>query len=156
MKKITFLIVPDSFKDCLSAKLVGDNIKKGILKVFNNAVVNIVPMADGGEGTTESIVNILSGEIINKRVKDPIGRITNGFFGVIDNGKTAIIEMAAASGIEKLTIEERNPWITSTYGTGELIKAALDYGCLKIIIGIGGSATNDGGVGMAKALGIKF
>lgn len=156
MKKLSFLIVPDSFKDCLPATDVGENIAKGIKSVFSDAEIKIIPIADGGEGTVESIIRATGGKIIQTKVKDPLGKITNSFFGVIDSGETAIIEMAAASGIEKLSIKERNAWITSTFGTGQLIKYALDYGCSKIIIGLGGSATNDAGVGMAKALGVKF
>ncbi|MDA3892649.1 MAG: glycerate kinase [Salinivirgaceae bacterium] len=156
MCKLSFLIVPDSFKDCMSASEVGLNIKKGISNVFKNANVEVIPMADGGEGTVESIVSAVGGKIVKLKVQDPIGRETDGFFGLIENGNTAIIEMTAASGIEKLTTEERNPWITSTYGTGQLIKEALNYKCKKLVIGIGGSATNDGGLGMAMALGIKF
>ncbi len=156
MKKLSFLIVPDSFKDCMPAIDVGKNIEKGIRTVFKDADIDVVPMADGGEGTVESITNVTGGNIIPVKVKDALGRITDSFFGIIDNGKTAIIEMAAASGIEKLKQGERNAWVTSTYGTGQLIKAALDYGCSKIIVGLGGSATNDAGMGMAKALGIKF
>jgi len=152
----SFLIVPDSFKDCLSAKQVGENIAKGITKVFKKSNIEIVPMADGGEGTVDSIVYAVGGKIIKTTVEDALGRSIDSFFGIINNGKTAIIEMAAASGIEKLTQKERNPWITSTYGTGQLIKAALDNNCKEIIIGIGGSATNDAGVGMAMALGVKF
>jgi glycerate kinase len=155
-KNPSFLIVPDSFKDSLSAKNVGKNIAAGIKQIFNKSAVKIIPMADGGEGTVDSIVYAAGGEIIKTTVEDALGRPTESFFGIINNGKTAIIEMAAASGIEKLNLQERNPWITSTYGTGQLIKAALDKNCKEIIIGIGGSATNDAGVGMAMALGAKF
>jgi glycerate kinase len=156
MKQLKFLIVPDSFKDCMPAIEVGKNIQKGVKSVFTNAEITIIPMADGGEGTVACVINALGGEIINLKVLDPIGRLTNGFIGLINQDKTAIIEMAAASGLEKLKVHERNPWITSSYGTGQLINAALDLGCTEIIVGIGGSATNDGGMGMAKALGVKF
>ncbi len=156
MKKLSFLIVPDSFKDCMPAIEVGKNIEKGVREVFKDADIQVIPMADGGEGTVDSIVGAIGGDIVPVRVKDALGRVGDSFFGVINGGKTAVIEMAAASGIEKLKPEERNPWVTSTYGTGELIIAALDYGCSEIIVGLGGSATNDAGMGMAKALGIRF
>lgn len=156
MKELSFLIVPDSFKDCMDAEQVGECLEKGVKKVFPKASTMVIPMADGGEGTVNSIVKACKGNILNCEVLDPLGRPSVGFIGVIDDGETAIIEMAAASGIEKLSLHERNPWITSTFGTGQLIKKALDIGCRKIVIGIGGSATNDGGIGMAKALGAQF
>lgn len=156
MRKLKFLVVPDSFKDCMPATEVAKNIQKGVRSVFTNAETTIIPMADGGEGTVACVINAVGGEIVNIEALDPIGRATGGFFGLINQGKTAIIEMASASGLEKLKVHERNPWITSSYGTGQLIKAALDLGCTDIIVGIGGSATNDGGMGMAKALGVKF
>lgn len=156
MQEPSFLIAPDSFKDCLNAEQVAHYIEKGVKNVFPNAKTTCIPMADGGEGTVHSIVKACKGEILTCEVLDPLGRPTEGFIGLINEGKTAILEMAAASGIEKLSQSERNPWITSTYGTGQLIKFALDKGCDKIVIGIGGSATNDGGMGMAKALGVSF
>jgi len=113
-------------------------------------------MADGGEGTVESVTDATRGKRIVLKVMDPLMRETGSFYGITGDGQTAVIEMAAASGIELLKVEERNPWITSTFGTGQLIKDALDRGVRKIMLGIGGSATNDGGAGMAQALGVKF
>ncbi|WP_072968489.1 glycerate kinase [Thermoanaerobacter uzonensis] len=150
------LIAPDKFKGSLSAFEVANNIEKGILKVFPKAVIEKVPMADGGEGTVESLVDATGGKIIKTNVKDPLFRDIESFYGILGDGKTAVIEMAAASGLYLLKDYERNPMITTTYGTGQLIKHALDKGCRKFIIAIGGSATNDGGTGMATALGVKF
>lgn len=150
------LIAPDKFKGSLSALKVAENIENGILKVFPNAQIEKVPMADGGEGTVESLVDATGGKIIKTVVKDPLMRDIESFYGILGDGITAVIEMAAASGLYLLDKDERNPMLTTTYGTGQLIKDALDKGCRKFIIGIGGSATNDGGIGMAMALGVKF
>ncbi|MBI9069444.1 MAG: glycerate kinase [Salinivirgaceae bacterium] len=151
-----FLIIPDSFKDCLPADEVGESIVKGIKQVFPKSAIKVIPIADGGEGTVHSIISALGGEIIHTKVKDPLHRTIDSFYGILPDKSTAIIEMAAASGLERLTKNERNPLLTSSFGTGELILDALNKGCKKIIIGIGGSATNDGGVGMAMALGLQF
>jgi glycerate kinase len=113
-------------------------------------------MADGGEGTVESVIDATRGQLIRVRVEDPLSREVESSFGISGDESTAVIEMAAASGIQLISAEERNPWITTTYGTGELIRAALDRGCRTILLGIGGSATNDCGTGMASALGVKF
>lgn len=150
------VVAPDSFKGSISAKEAALNVKKGILKVFEDANVICVPMADGGEGTVQSMVDATNGKLIYVEVNDPLFRKVVAFYGILGDGLTAVIEMAAASGLPLLRSDERNPLLTSTYGTGELIKHALDSGCKKIIMGIGGSATNDGGQGMAKALGIRF
>lgn len=150
------LIATDSFKDSLSAKLVGQALKRGFLKGFPGALVNILPMSDGGEGTVQSVMDSTKGEIIKLKVMDPLMRPSESFYGITGDGSTAIIEMAAASGLEKLKPSERNPWFTTTFGTGELIKNALERGCHKIYVGIGGSATNDCGTGMAEALGVRF
>lgn len=153
---VKILIAPDKFKESLSALKVADSIEKGILKVFPKAVIEKVPMADGGEGTVESLVNATGGKIIKTNVKDPLFRDIESFYGILGDGETAVIEMAAASGLYLLKDYERNPMITTTYGTGQLIKDALDKGCRNFIIAVGGSATNDGGAGMATALGVKF
>lgn len=150
------VIAPDSFKECLSASNVAIAIEKGIKKVDPKAEVVSIPMADGGEGTVEALVTATSGNIIRVESVDALSRPIGSFFGALGNGKTAVIEMASASGLELLTPEERNPLVTSTFGTGLLIKAAIDAGFQDIIIGIGGSATNDGGAGMAQALGYKL
>ena len=150
------LIAPDSYKNALSALEVAKSLKSGLQKVFQDAEFEILPMADGGEGTVEALIDATGGQIIKTRVHDPLMRPIESSFGVTGDGITAVIEMASASGIQLITSEERNPLITTTFGTGELIHAALDRGCRDIILGIGGSATNDCGMGMAAALGIKF
>lgn len=156
MKNYNIVIAPDSFKESLTAAEAAESIRKGIVKVLPLANTVLVPMADGGEGTVQSVVHSTRGKIIKTEVHDPLMRKISSFFGISGDGKTAIIEMAAASGIELLTGNEKNPFKTSTFGTGELIKAALNSGCTKLIIGVGGSATNDGGAGMLQALGVCF
>jgi glycerate kinase len=150
------LIATDSFKDCLSAREVGNNLCKGLKKASVDFNIRVLPVADGGEGTVSALVDATNGQIECCVVKDPLFRDHEAHFGILGSGRTAVIEMASASGIELLKPGERNPWITTTYGTGQLILKALDAGCSRIIIGIGGSATNDGGIGMAMALGAKF
>ncbi|KGM46013.1 glycerate kinase [Neobacillus niacini] len=147
------VIAPDSFKESLSALEVAESIEKGFKRVIPDAEYIKVPMADGGEGTVQSLVDATNGKIISKTVTGPLGEPVDAFFGILGNKTTAVIEMAAASGLHLVPREKRNPLITTTRGTGELIAAALDYGVNHIIIGVGGSATNDGGAGMAKALG---
>ncbi|MGB7606385.1 MAG: glycerate kinase [Lutisporaceae bacterium] len=150
------VIAPDSFKGSLLAKEAAECIKAGILRVYKDSNILCIPMADGGEGTVQALVDATEGRIIKVRVKDPLLREVKAFYGILGDNKTAVIEMAAASGLPLIAINERNPMLTTTYGTGELIKHALDMGCKEISIGIGGSATNDGGLGMAMALGVKF
>jgi glycerate kinase len=150
------IIAPDSFKECLTATQVAQHIASGIHSVYPTAEISQIPIADGGEGTVEALVTATNGSIIRVGCVDALMRPIESFFGVLGNGKTAVIEMAAASGIELIEPEKRNPMLASTFGTGLLIKEALERGFTDIIIGIGGSATNDGGVGMAKALGYKF
>lgn len=153
---MNILIAPDSFKDCLSARKVAESLERGFKKAGIEGDFQIVPMADGGEGTVESVIDATGGEMVKIRVMDPLMREVESFYGVTGDGSTAIIEMAAASGLELLKPGERNPWVTTTYGTGQLIRSALERGCKKILLGIGGSATNDCGAGMAEALGVKF
>jgi len=150
------VIAPDSFKESLSALEAAIAIEKGFKRQFPDAKYVKVPMADGGEGTVQSLVDATGGGIFLKKVTGPLGEPVEAFFGILGNKTTAVIEMAAASGLHLVPFDKRNPLITSTRGTGELIVAALDYGVNHIIIGIGGSATNDGGAGMAKALGVRF
>ncbi len=156
MTPLKIVIAPDSFKESLSAAKVAESIRKGIISAIPSASIVMVPMADGGEGTVQSLVHSTGGRIIQTQVHDPLMREIISFFGILGDGSTAVIEMAAASGIELIPANERNPLETSSYGTGELIKSALGTGAQKLIIGIGGSATNDGGVGMLQALGIRF
>ncbi|WP_174733431.1 glycerate kinase [Mesobacillus harenae] len=150
------VIAPDSFKESLTALEAAESIEIGFKSVFPDAEILKVPMADGGEGTVQSLVDATNGKILKQIVTGPLGEPVEGFFGILGDGKTAVIEMAAASGLELVPAEKRNPLTTTTRGTGELISAAIDYGAVHIIIGIGGSATNDGGSGMAKALGVKL
>ena len=150
------IVAPDSFKGSASAVAVADAVGRGIRRVFPEAEICQVPIADGGEGTVEAMVAATGGKIMETLVKDPLGRDVTAAWGILGDQKTAVIEMAAASGLPLLKKEERNPLKTSTYGTGQLIQAALDAGVQRIVIGIGGSATNDGGAGMARALGVRF
>ena len=150
------VLAPDSFKGSLSALEVVDSLAQGLNRADGDFEINKMPMADGGEGTVNSLVNATGGRIVEEEVLDPLGNKITAEFGILGNGTTGVIEMAAASGLPLVPKEKRDPLETTTYGTGELIKAALDEGCKKLIIGIGGSATNDCGVGMAQALGAKF
>ncbi|WP_318483900.1 glycerate kinase [Photobacterium leiognathi] len=150
------IIAPDSYKESLTAMEVATAIENGFRQVIPNAEYIKLPMADGGEGTVQSLVDASNGTIIEHSVTGPLGEQVNGFFGLMGDGKTAIIEMAAASGLHLVSPDLRNPMLTTSFGTGELILAALDKGVEHIIIGIGGSATNDGGIGMAQALGVRF
>lgn len=151
-----FVLAPDSFKESMTAKEAAEAMERGIKKVMPEAECILVPMADGGEGTVQSLVDATNGKIIEVKVTGPKGDKVNAIFGLLGDGETAVIEMASASGIHLVQKEERNPLLTTTYGTGELIKAALDKGVKRIFIGIGGSATNDGGAGMIQALGAKL
>jgi glycerate kinase len=152
-EKMKIVIAPDSFKESLSALEVANAVEKGFREVFPEAEYVKVPMADGGEGTVQSLVDATGGRIVETEVTGPLGERVSAFFGMLGDGKTAVIEMAAASGLHLVPREKRNPLVTTTRGTGELILAALDEGAEHIIIGIGGSATNDGGAGMIQALG---
>lgn len=150
------IIAPDSYKGSLSALAVAAAMERGIQSVFPDAAINKIPIADGGEGTVEALVAATNGQTIRQEVVGPLGDTMEAFWGLLGDGETAVIEMAAASGLTLVPKEKRNPRISTTYGTGQLIKAALDQNIRKFVIGIGGSATNDGGAGMAQALGAKF
>ena len=156
MKDFIFVLAPDSFKGSLTARQVCDAMERGIRKVFPNAECIKVPMADGGEGTIQSLVDATAGQIYTLEVTGPLGVPVLAQYGILGNGDTAVIEMASASGLQHVNKDTANPLITTTYGTGELVKACLDRDVKKIILGIGGSATNDGGAGFAQALGVKF
>ncbi len=149
------LIVPDSFKGSLSAQRAAEAMCEGFARVFPDADYVLVPAADGGEGTVQAVTAGANGRLCRVKVSDPLGREIEAEYGLLPDG-TAVMEMAQASGLPLLSENERNPALTSTYGTGEMIRAALDAGCRRILIGIGGSATNDGGAGMAAALGVRF
>ncbi len=150
------IIAPDKFKDSMTAGKAAKSIARGIKAVFPHAKLTLLPLSDGGEGLVEALVDAANGSIQTETVTGPLGSKVKAQWGIIKNNKTAVIEMASASGLSLLPEELRNPSLTTTYGTGELIKAALDRNCSELIIGIGGSATNDGGAGMARALGVKF
>ncbi|EKK5570067.1 glycerate kinase [Morganella morganii] len=150
------VIAPDSFKESLTALQVADAAEAGFRTVFPDAQYIKLPMADGGEGTVVSIIEATQGKLKETDVTAPLGNKVTGFYGLSGDGKTAIIEMAAASGLHLVPPAQRDPRVTTTFGTGELILAALDDGAEKIILGIGGSATNDGGAGMMQALGVVF
>ncbi|QTQ40689.1 glycerate kinase [Lactobacillus taiwanensis] len=148
-----YVLAPDSFKESMTAKEVCDAMEIGIRKVEEDAEIIKVPMADGGEGTVDSLVDATNGKKIVVEVTGPLGNKIEAYYGLLGDGKTAVIEMAKTSGLEIVPTDKRNPLITTTYGTGELIKDALDNQVKEIIIGLGGSSTNDGGSGMAQALG---
>lgn len=150
------VVAPDSFKGSLTAVEVSDAIGQGVREIFPEAEIVKIPMADGGDGTVQCLVNATGGEILREKVTDPLGDEVWASYGTLGDKKTAVIEMAEASGLTLVPENRRNPLITTTYGTGQLIKAGLDRGCRKMIIGIGGSATNDGGAGMVQALGVKL
>lgn len=150
------VIAPDSFKESLSAMEVAEAVETGFKKIFPDAEYVKIPMADGGEGTVQSLIDATQGRLKSVDATAPLGNTVRADIGISGDGKTAIIEMAAASGLHLVPLEQRNPLVTTSYGTGELIKAALDEGVEKIILGIGGSATNDAGAGMLQALGAVF
>lgn len=147
------IIAPDSFKESLTALEAANAIEEGFKAVFPDAEYVKVPMADGGEGTVQSLVDATKGKIETLVVQGPLGKPVEGFYGISGDGTVAIIEMAAASGLQLVPPSQRNPLITSTWGTGELIQDALNKGVKEILIGLGGSATNDGGAGMIQCLG---
>lgn len=150
------IISPDSFKGSVSAIDVAKSIEDAILSVDSSVKTVTMPVADGGEGTIEAIASCVPAKLHEVTVFGPMGEEATACFATIDNGGTAIIEMAQASGLPMVPVANRNPLLATTYGTGELLKAALDQGCKKMIIGIGGSATNDGGAGALMALGASF
>lgn len=150
------VIAPQSLKGSLTAAEAGSAMARGVRVVFPEAEVDVVPVADGGEGTVQALVDATGGIIVREVVTGPLGQPVEAFYGVLGDGETAAIEMAAAAGLPLVPPEQRDPRVTTTYGVGELALAALDRGCRRFIIGIGGSATNDGGVGMAQALGVRF
>ncbi|MFC6207578.1 glycerate kinase family protein [Levilactobacillus tongjiangensis] len=150
------VIAPDSFKGSLTAKQAAEAIHTGLQRVFPEADYEIVPMADGGEGTVQSLVDATQGTFKRADVLNPLGETVSAEYGLLGDQRTAVIEMAAASGIQFINDETKNPLITTTYGTGQLMLDAMHHGAQEIVIGIGGSATTDGGQGMAEALGVKF
>lgn len=150
------VIAPDSYKESLSAIEVAQAIEQGFREVFPYAEYIKIPVADGGEGTVEAMISATGGQRVMTEVTGPLGESVQAFWGLSGDGKSAFIEMAAASGLELVPLAQRNPLKTTSYGTGELIRSALEKGVRHMIIGIGGSATNDGGAGMMQALGAKL
>ena len=150
------LVAMDSFKGSLSSLELAESIEIGIKNIYSDAEIIKIPIADGGEGTVEALVKGCNGELIEIIVNNPLMEKINAKYGIMGNKKTAIIEMAQASGLVLVKKEQRNPMKTTTYGTGELICDAIKKGCREFIIGIGGSATNDAGLGMLQALGYRF
>lgn len=151
-----FVVAPDSFKGSLSATRVAEALARGIASVFADADIICRPVADGGEGTVEALVTATSGRFLETVVTGPLGAPVNARWGILGDQTTAVIEVAAASGLMLVPPKARNPLTATSRGTGELIRAALDEGCSRIIVGLGGSATNDGGAGMARALGVRL
>lgn len=150
------VIAPDSFKENLTSLEVATEIERGMRRVWPDAEVVKVPMADGGEGTVQSLVDATGGQIVKCKVLGPLGKPVEATYGILGDGRTAVIEMAEASGLPLVPRAERNPLATSTFGTGQLVDDAIGRGAEEIIVGLGGSATNDGGAGLAQALGIRF
>lgn len=150
------VVAPDSFKGSIAARDLCAALRKGILAAMPDAQVIELPLADGGEGTMENMVYATGGTVCEVQASDPLGRPINAAYGVLGDNETVVIEMAQASGLPLLLAVERNPWITTSFGTGQLLQHALDAGYRRFIIGLGGSATNDGGVGMLQAVGVRF
>lgn len=155
-RSIRVLIAPQAFKGSVDAVGVASAIARGIRRVFPDAQCDELPLADGGEGTVRALVRATNGTVRRSRVHDPLGREIDAEWGILGDGRTAVVEMAAASGLPLLTEKERDPRVTSTRGTGELLLEAAASGAARVIVGIGGSATNDGGAGMARAIGFRF
>ncbi|RZT10318.1 glycerate kinase [Duganella sp. CF402] len=147
------VIAPDSFKESLTAMVVANEIEAGFREIFPDAEYRKLPVADGGEGTVQAMIDASGGKLVALNVSGPLGETVAAFYGLMGDGQTAVIEMAAASGLELVAPAQRNPLLTTSYGTGQLIRHALDAGARRFVLGIGGSATNDGGAGMLQALG---
>ena len=150
------IIAPDSFKDSLSASEAADAIEQGVREVFPNAELIKCPMADGGEGTVDAILSAVPGELRISRVTGPLGGAIDARWGWLPESGTAVIEMAEASGLQLVPVDQRDACASTTKGAGELIREALDAGARSIVLTVGGSATNDGGAGMLEALGVRF
>jgi glycerate kinase len=152
---MNIIVAPDSFKGNMSAPKVCSIIEEGIARADKSAVVHKIPLADGGEGTARAVTEAAGGRFVAATVTGPLGGKIEAAFGLIEQGKVAVLDLASASGLELLSRDQLNPLKATSYGTGELIAAALDTGAAELIIGIGGSATNDGGIGLISALGFK-
>lgn len=150
------LIAPDSFKESLDAKQVSLAIERGVKKVLPSSKIELIPMADGGEGSVQALVNHTKGNVVYVDICDPLLRPISASYGVLGDGETAVVESASAIGLSLLTKEERNPFITSSYGVGLMIHHAIESGYGKIVVCIGGTSTNDGGLGLLQALGCEL
>lgn len=153
---MVIVLAPDSFKESMTAKEACEAMERGIKKVNDKITCIHVPMADGGEGTMQSLVDATKGKVYSLKVIGPLGNEVEAEYGILGDNETGVLEMASASGIELVPAEKRNPLKATTYGTGQLIKACLEHGVKRLLIGIGGSATNDGGAGAVQALGGRF
>ncbi len=149
-------IAIDSFKGSLSTLEAGEAVMRGVRAVYPDASVSVVPLADGGEGTVDAIISATGGRLVTATVTGPLGKPTVATYGILPDEKTAVIEIASAAGLTLVPTRSRNPLYTTTFGVGELILHAIEGGCRKFIIGLGGSATNDGGAGMLAALGVEL
>ena len=150
------VVATDSFKGTLSSLQAGRAIRAGVLRIWPDAEVVVIPMADGGEGTVEAVLTGAGGRACEIRVSGPLGEPVTAVFGLLHDGRTAVIEMAASSGLSLVPVDRRDPTRTSTFGTGRQMAAAMDAGATRLLVGIGGSATVDGGCGAAQALGVRF
>jgi glycerate 2-kinase len=150
------LIAIDSFKGSISSVEGSEAISLGIKDIYPEAEIVTFPLADGGEGTVETLVQATDGKLVKKEVMGPLKEKVEAIYGILGDGKTAVIEVAAACGLPLVPYNQRNPFVTTTYGVGELISDAIEKGCREFVIGLGGSATNDAGVGMLQALGFRF
>jgi glycerate kinase len=153
---LKILIAPSGFKESLGPELIADAIETGVRRVFKQAVVHKLPLHDGGEGFCRALVSARHGFLVGATVMGPVGLSVHSHLGFIDDGKTAVLDMAAAAGLRLVPKAMRDPAVTTTYGVGQLMLLALNYGCRKIIIGCGDSGTSDGGAGMLQALGVKL
>lgn len=156
VNSVQVLVAIDSFKGSLTSLQAGNAVKEAVLQIDDRAEVYVRPVADGGEGTVEALIKGLGGKTIDVTVTGPMGAPVKAQYGILPDGKTAVIEMSAAAGITLIPEEQRNPMKATTYGVGQLIKDAISRSCRYFIVGIGGSVTNDGGVGMLSALGFRF
>lgn len=150
------VVAMDSFKGSMSSLTAGKAAEAGIRRVYPEAQVCVCPLADGGEGTAKALIQGMGGKLVNCMVTGPLGKPVNCEYGILEDKKTAVIETAGAAGLTLVPVEERNPLQTTTYGVGEVIRDAIEKGCRRFIVGIGGSATNDGGAGMLQALGFSM
>jgi glycerate 2-kinase len=154
--KMKVIVAPDSFKGSISAREICSAVREGIIRIFPDAEIKAVPLADGGEGTLENMVYSSNGSLIPINVRGPMGNEVTASYGILGDSETVVIEMAQASGLPLVEPAERNPYLSSSFGTGQLIRHALDAGYRRFVVGLGGSATNDCGTGMLTALGLKL